>query len=164
MIEWYEPDRKPYLRIVALVVAEVFLVTQVLSMPQLYAQVQYDDSLYKSEFLIQWEQIWGVEADQSAADEWVEQKEKLQHIIKTSKEYYRTIPLAFLKFSDSHVADTVGLPSTWVKLEKISFESLKTAFSNASELVSTEEPHVMKILDDLIKSPNSFGIPDVLIK
>jgi len=90
-----------------------------------------------------------------------EQKEKLQHIIKTSKDYYRTIPLAFLKFSDSHVADTVGLPSTWVKLEKISFESLKTAFSNASELVSTEEPSIMKILDDLTKLPNSFGILDL---
>ncbi len=90
-----------------------------------------------------------------------EQKEKLQQIIKTSKEYYRTIPLAFLKFSDSHVADTVGLPSTWVKLEKISFESLKAAFSNPSELVSTEEPSILEILDDLTKSPNSFGIPDL---
>ena len=90
-----------------------------------------------------------------------EQKEKLEHILKTSKEYYRTIPLAFLKFSDSHVADTVGLPSTWVKLEKISFESLKTALSNASELVSTEEPSIIRILDDLIQSPNSFGIPDL---
>ncbi len=90
-----------------------------------------------------------------------EQKEKLQHILTTSKEYYRAIPLAFLKFSDSHVADTVGLPSTWVKLEKMSFESLKTAFSNPSELVSTEEPSIVRILDDLIKSPNSFGIPDI---
>ncbi len=89
-----------------------------------------------------------------------EQKEKLQHTIKTSKDYNRTIPLAFLKFSDSHVADKVGSPSTWVKLEKISFESLKTAFSNPSELVSTEEPSIIKILDDLIKLPNSFGIPD----
>lgn len=90
-----------------------------------------------------------------------EQKEKLQQIIKTSKEYYRTIPLAFLKFSDSHVADTVGLPSTWVKLEIISFESLKAAFSNPSELVSTELPSVTKILNDLTKSPNSFAIPDM---
>ena len=90
-----------------------------------------------------------------------EQKEKLQNIIKTSREYYRTIPLAFLKFSDSHVADTVGLPSTWVKLEKISFDSLKNTFSNPSELVSTEEPSITKILDDLTKSPNSFGIPDL---
>ncbi len=90
-----------------------------------------------------------------------EQKEKLQHIINTSKDYYRTIPLAFLKFSDSHVSDRVGLPSTWVKLEKISFDSLKTALSNPSELVSTEEPSIIKILDDLIKSPNSFGIPDI---
>lgn len=90
-----------------------------------------------------------------------EQKGKLQHILETSKEYYRTVPLAFLKFSDSHVADTVGLPSTWVKLGKISFESLKTAFSNPSELVSTEEPSIMKILDALIKLPNSFGVPDL---
>jgi len=90
-----------------------------------------------------------------------EQKGKLQHILETSKDYYRTVPLAFLKFSDSHVADTVGSPSTWVKLGKISFESLKAAFSNPSELVSTEEPAIMKILDALIKLPNSFGVPDL---
>ncbi len=93
-----------------------------------------------------------------------EQREKLQYILKTSKEYYRTIPLAFVKFSDSHIADTVGLPSTWIKLEKISFESLKTAFLNASELISTEEPSIIKILDDLIQAPNSFGIPDLSTK
>jgi len=90
-----------------------------------------------------------------------EQKEKLQHTIRNAKEYQRTVPLAFLKFSDSHIADTVGLPSTWVKLDRISFESLKNAFSNPSELVSTEEPSVTRILDDLIKLPNSFGIPDI---
>lgn len=90
-----------------------------------------------------------------------EQKEKLQNTLKTSKEYLRTIPLSFLKFSDAHIADNVGSPSTWVKLEKISFDALKTAFSNPSELVSTEEPSIIKILDDLIRLPNSFGIPDL---
>lgn len=89
-----------------------------------------------------------------------EQKAKLEHILKTSKEYYRTTPLSFVKFSDAHVADKVGSPSTWVKLKEVSFESLKTAFLNPSELVSTEEPSIIKILDDLIKAPDSFGIPD----
>lgn len=90
-----------------------------------------------------------------------EQKEKLQHILRSSKEYHRTIPLSFLKFSDAHIADEVGSPSTWVKLEKRSFESLKNAFSNPSELVSTEEPSMVKILDDLLQLPTAFGIPDL---
>jgi len=90
-----------------------------------------------------------------------EQKVKLQHILTTSKDYYRSITLAFLKFSDAHISDDVGLISTWIKLEDLSFESLKNALTNPSELISTEEPSVTKILDDLIKLPNSFGIIDI---
>ena len=90
-----------------------------------------------------------------------EQKEKLKNTLATSKEYYRPTPLSFLKFSDAHIADDVGQPLTWVKVEKISFESLKVVFSNPSEMVSTEEPSMSRILDDLLKSPNSFGIPDL---
>ena len=90
-----------------------------------------------------------------------EQKEKLKNTLTTSKEYYRPTPLSFLKFSDAHIADDVGQPLTWVKVEKISFESLKVAFSNPSEMVSTEEPSMSRILDGLLKSPNSFGIPDL---
>jgi len=90
-----------------------------------------------------------------------EQKEKLKNTLTISKEYYRSTPLSFLKFSDAHIADDVGQPLTWIKVEKISFESLKVAFSNPSEMVSTEEPSMSRILDDLLKSPNSFGIPDL---
>jgi hypothetical protein len=90
-----------------------------------------------------------------------EQKEKLKNTIKTQKAYYRSTPLAFLKFSDAHRAEDVGQPLSWVKLEKVSFESLKLAFSNPSEMVTTEEPSVSRILNALLELPNSFGIPDL---
>ncbi|MDX9986328.1 MAG: hypothetical protein RBR99_02545, partial [Dehalococcoidales bacterium] len=42
-----------------------------------------------------------------------------------------------------------------------SFPSLKIEFSIPSEMVSTEEPSMALILDELIKLDNSIGIPDV---
>ncbi len=90
-----------------------------------------------------------------------EQKEKLKSTLTTQKAYYRSTPLAFLKFSDAHRAEDVGQPLSWVKVEKVSFESLKLAFSNPSEMVATEEPSVSRILDALLDLPNSFGIPDL---
>jgi len=88
------------------------------------------------------------------------QKDKLRSSLQSGKEYSRTFPLSFVRFSDSHIASDVGSVSTWVKVDSISFESLKKAFTNPSENVSTEEPSTMKILDDLIRLPNSFGISD----
>jgi hypothetical protein len=90
-----------------------------------------------------------------------EQKEKLANTIKSQRPYLRKTPLPFLKFSDAHIAEEVGKPLSWVKVEKLSFPSLKIAFSNPSEMVSTEEPSMARILDDLIKLDNSIGIPDV---
>jgi hypothetical protein len=89
-----------------------------------------------------------------------EQKEKLNNTLTTQKAYYRSTPLAFLKFSDAHRAKDVGQPLSWVKVEKVSFQSLKLAFSNPSEMVATEEPSVSRILDALLHLPNSFGVPD----
>lgn len=90
-----------------------------------------------------------------------EQKEKLKNTLTTQKQYRRITPLAFLKSSDAHIAEDVGQPLSWVKAKKVSFESLKFALSNPSEMVSTEEPSMSRILDDLLKLPNSFGIPDL---
>lgn len=88
-----------------------------------------------------------------------EQKEKLLSTLQTAKEYKRNIPLSFVKFSDAHIADSVGSEVTWVNVDNITFESLKNAFTNPSEMVSTVEPSTAKILDNLIKLDNSFGIP-----
>ena len=89
------------------------------------------------------------------------QKDKLKSTLQSGKDYSRTFPLSFVRFSDSHIASDVGSVSTWVKVDSLSLESLKKAFTNPSENVSTEEPSTMKILDELIELPNSFGISDL---
>lgn len=88
------------------------------------------------------------------------QKDKLKSTLQSGKEYSRTFPLSFVRFSDSHIASGVGAVSTWVKVDSLSLDSLKKAFRNPSENVSTEEPSVMKILDELVELPNSFPISD----
>jgi hypothetical protein len=90
-----------------------------------------------------------------------EQKEKLKNALATQKQYQRTSPLAFLKSSDAHIAEDIGQPLSWIRVKKLSFDSLKSALSNPSEMVSTEEPSTSRILDDLLKLPNSFGISDL---
>lgn len=90
-----------------------------------------------------------------------EQKDKLKSALESGKEYSRTFPLSFVRFSDSHIAADVGSVSTWVKVDPVSFESLRKAFTNPSENVATEEPSMVKILDELIELRNSFGISDL---
>jgi hypothetical protein len=90
-----------------------------------------------------------------------EQKIKLQSTLDNSKEYNRAIPLAFIKSSDAHDHEKVGSRVTWIKLEKLNFESLKDAFSNPSELISSQEPNTAKILKRVLSLDNTFGISDI---
>lgn len=90
-----------------------------------------------------------------------EQKDKLKNTLATQKPYRRITPLSFLKASDAHISEDVGRPFSWIKVGKLSFESLKLALSNPSEMVSTEEPSMSRILDELLNLPNSFGISDL---
>jgi len=87
------------------------------------------------------------------------QKENISRLLETSHEYKRANPLAFVRFSDAHNYMQVGSQVTWVKLNKIDFASLKIAFANPEEMVSTELPSVDKILNSLIKKETSFGVP-----
>jgi predicted HTH transcriptional regulator len=89
------------------------------------------------------------------------QKDALDSTIKTSKDYHRKSPLAFVKFSDAHHLDEIGKDVTWVKLKKIDYYSLKEALRNPLENVSIEFPEVSKILNKLINQENSFGIEDL---
>jgi len=89
-----------------------------------------------------------------------EQKDKLQNTL-LSREYNR-IPLpAFLKCSDAHSAEKVGSTFSWARLKEVSFECLRSALLNPSEMISTEEPSVTRILNRLLALPNSFGIRDL---
>jgi len=88
-------------------------------------------------------------------------KDKIANIIRTSKQYQRKIPLAFVKFSDSHNVSEVGRNITYVKLGMIDFESVKNAFGNPTEKISTEYPEIQKILDKLISEEIAFGVEDL---
>jgi hypothetical protein len=92
-----------------------------------------------------------------------EQKEKLKSTLQSAKEYSRKVPLSFVKFSDAHDANEIGKTLTWIKVDKLDFQSVKIALANPSEMVSTEEPTTTKILEKLLRLSNSFGIPDLTI-
>ena len=89
------------------------------------------------------------------------QKDQLNSIIQTSKEYSRSIPLSFVRFSDAHCIDEIGKKYTWVRTEKLSFDEMKIAFTNPSERVTIEDPSLERILGRLLKDKNSHGIVDI---
>jgi hypothetical protein len=90
-----------------------------------------------------------------------EQMEKLKQILQSAKEYARQVPLSFVKFSDAHSVSAIGSVFTWVRLDNINLESLRSAFANPSELVSIEQPSLARILNEVLIQDNSFGIPDL---
>lgn len=89
------------------------------------------------------------------------QMAKLRAMLETAREYKRPAPLAFVRFSDAHRVEEVGSCFTWVKLDRVEFSCIRSAFSNPSEFVSVEEPSLSKILVELLGKKNSFGIPDL---
>jgi len=89
------------------------------------------------------------------------QKDKIASILNTAQEYKRTTPFSFVRFSDAHECGAVGSQVTWVKLKDITFASLREAFANPTELVSTESPSLDEILNLLIKEEIALGIPDL---
>ncbi|HEX9896226.1 MAG TPA: RNA-binding domain-containing protein [Dehalococcoidales bacterium] len=91
----------------------------------------------------------------------VEQAEKLKSVLETAKEYKRQTPLAFVQFSDAHKIEEIGVTFSWARLEKITFENLKAAFANPSELISVEQPSLIKILGDILSKENTVGVVDL---
>ena len=89
------------------------------------------------------------------------QKDQLQSTIQTSKEYSRSTPMSFVRFSDAHCLEDIGKKYTWIRFDKPTFEELKLAFSNPSERVSIEDPSLERILERLIKDKDSHGILDI---
>ena len=89
------------------------------------------------------------------------QRNNIQNLLETVREYKRDVPLSFIRCSDAHKPEAVGSPKTWVRLENVDFESLRQAFNNPSENIFSEEPSSAKILNRLIPSRASFGILDM---
>jgi hypothetical protein len=91
------------------------------------------------------------------------QRDNIQNLLDNVHEYKRGIPLSFVKFSDAHEPRTLGSLKTWLRLDKVDFESLKQAFYNPSENIYTQEPSLAKILHRLMTSKTSYGIPDTSV-
>jgi hypothetical protein len=89
------------------------------------------------------------------------QRANLEATLSTSLDYQRNTSLAFVKFSDAHEARDVGSNITFIKLKSLSFEALRSAFSNPSENISIEEPSLKNILNNLLQNEHSYGIIDI---
>jgi len=91
------------------------------------------------------------------------QKNQLAQTISQAKEYQRKSTLAFLKFSDAHCANELGRNVSWFKVEDHSFQSLRCAFDNSPESITTEPPKTSEILNKLIndKAIDTFGLPNL---
>lgn len=86
--------------------------------------------------------------------------QKIESLL-SNKEYKRSSPISFVKFSDAHNLETIGKHYTWMKLDALNYESLKIALNNPIECVSTEEPQTLRILQKLIDNPNSVFVEKV---
>ncbi|MCX6164211.1 MAG: putative DNA binding domain-containing protein, partial [Ignavibacteriae bacterium] len=89
------------------------------------------------------------------------QKDNIDSLINTAPDYRRNSPLAYLKCSDAHRVEDVGLNKTWIKMDNLNFKSLRDAFKNPIERISTVEPKINKILTKIVNLDNTFGIPDI---
>lgn len=86
------------------------------------------------------------------------QRKQLENTIKTSKEYYRNTPLAFIKSSDAHKPEDVGKSKSFFKLEKLDWDNFKKAFENPTEYIFTNYPKVQDILDNILKKENYLTV------
>lgn len=89
------------------------------------------------------------------------QRKQLESTLKTSKEYHRKRPLAFIKSSDAHKLDEIGTAKSFFKLEKLHWDSFKKAFENPTEYIFTNYPKVQDIIDNIIENENYLTIPNI---
>lgn len=89
------------------------------------------------------------------------QKDQIKSLLNVDSQYKRNEPIAFIKASDSHQIKDVGSSCTWIKIEEVDFEHLKSSFSNPTECIFTERPALLKILKDLIERNDSYGIKSI---
>lgn len=80
------------------------------------------------------------------------QRKKLESTIKSSPDYYREKPLAFLKSSDSHELNEIGKSQSFFKLEILNWQAFKSAFENPIEYIFTNYPKVQGIIDNILKN------------
>ena len=88
------------------------------------------------------------------------EKDKIVSLLTTAEEYKRAGAIPFLKFSDAHSLTEIGTTVTWARLDKIDYDSLKKAFENPIENISTEEPLTHTILNKLLEEQYVFCIDD----
>jgi hypothetical protein len=76
----------------------------------------------------------------------------------SNKEFSRSIPISYVKFSDAHSLDSIGKHYTWMRLDAKDYESLVNALGNPIECISIEKPEIASIIQNLIKEPQSIFV------
>lgn len=89
------------------------------------------------------------------------QRNQLESTLKTSQEYHRERPLAFLKSSDSHNLNDIGRSKSFFKLEQLDWNNFKKAFENPTEYIFTTYPKVQDIINSILEKENYLTIPKI---
>jgi len=89
------------------------------------------------------------------------QRKQLENTLKTSQEYSREKPLAFIKASDAHNLNDIGKSKSFFKLEKLDWSNFKKAFENPSEYIFTTFPKIQDIIDNILTKENYLTIPKI---
>lgn len=89
------------------------------------------------------------------------QLEKIQKLIKYDPNYRRNYIWAYLNASDAHTINDVGSRTSYVKLERKTFEDLKNALMNSTEFVSDiEHQGIEMFIKSLIKRQRVIMVSD----
>lgn len=90
--------------------------------------------------------------------------EKQKNCIKNlflDPKYKRTSPIAFLKSSDAHKTDEIGKDKTFFRIDKLDWQSFKTAFLNPDECVFTSNPKIQTIINNISSTGRCAYIPSI---
>ena len=75
-----------------------------------------------------------------------------------NKEYKRTNELAFMRFSDFHNKDSIDGKISYLMIENVSFESIKSIITEHPELISfTPRIEDVDCIKDILKSPETVA-------
>jgi NifU-like protein involved in Fe-S cluster formation len=89
------------------------------------------------------------------------QRKQIENILRTSPEYHRDRPLAFIKASDAHNLQDIGKSKSFFKLEQLDWNCFKNSFENPSEYIFTNRPEVQSIIKGILDKENCLTIPKI---
>lgn len=87
------------------------------------------------------------------------QKYNIQHLL-ASPQYQRKSPVAFLKASDAHCINEIGRDQTFFNIDKLDWESIKSAFDNPNECIFTTFPETQIIINNVSQTELCLCVPN----